>query len=151
MTNIYFRIANSDRLTFGEPSEQANASEEVLVGCKCDVYSEDGTMLSGSESLASVSGSCTIIIRVYLDECDDDFETELKSWRDSHDKISEYSEKLGEDWQWEHEPFKEIFMEEELPDGRMIRLRLSNSAMMGYSGDDYVLFVGDAEAVECFE
>ena len=51
------------------------------------------------------------IIHIDMDNIDEEFESELNMWNDEHNSINQYKDKMGEDWVFNNEPTKSIYLE----------------------------------------
>lgn len=89
--------------------------EDKVAYSKCEgiLYCEDGKeeTVDGIFDVVFSNDVAIYIIKLDIDNAEEEFESSLNVWNDEHDSIQRYLDKMGENWVFENEPKVDVTLE----------------------------------------
>lgn len=139
---VFIKDIDTSAMSF----DGSNSAKESEFSADGTIFDEDVEEMDAEyiERMIRESGSSIVIFDLDLDNSDEEFLEFMTEWISYHDKLSQLSEKYGDDWLWEHEPFKEFGMSYVGSDSKEHVCTLTNVMYMNRMSDGkLVLFVSE--------
>lgn len=101
---------NTYNVGFNVLNQKVSENEEKTAysSCECQIYDEnmsDATVLHLQNCIKS-QDVCILYLKLDFDTMEEDFESDLKMWMRSHDKINSY--KANDEWKFDNEPKRNL-------------------------------------------